>query len=77
MAKALTSEQLFARFQAFDEAADHLQLDWTDDPLEREQGKIVSQQIRLLADKARDKAQKALRREEAAAAAKRLFEKRK
>lgn len=67
MAKALTSEQLFARFQAFDEAAEHLQLDWSDDPLEREQGLIASQQIRLLADKAKVKAHKALRREEAAA----------
>lgn len=77
MAKRMTSEDWFARFQAFDEAAEHLQLDWSDDPLEREQGKIASQQIRLLADRARNKAQKALRREEAAAAAKRLFEERK
>lgn len=72
MAKALTSEQLFARFQAFDEAAEHLQLDWTDDPLEREQGKIASEQIRLLADRVRAKAQKALTREETSAKRKQL-----
>lgn len=65
MAKTLTSKQWFARFHAFDEAADQLQLAWTDDPLEREQGLIASRHIRRLADRAKCNAHAALRREEA------------
>lgn len=76
MANKLTSRHFLARFNAFNEAADHLMHNWTDDPLEQEQKHIVSEEIRNLAYKALDKAQKALRREEAAEAAKRKFESR-
>jgi hypothetical protein len=65
VAKTLTSEQWFARFQALEEAADHLQLDWTDVALEQEQGLIASRHIRRLADQAKSNAYAALRREQA------------
>jgi cellobiose phosphorylase len=34
---------------AYDEAADHLILDWTDDALEREIGQLISDQLRAKA----------------------------
>lgn len=36
--KKLTPERLRARANAYEEAAGHLELNWTDDPLEREEG---------------------------------------
>lgn len=38
MAAKLTPEQLRARANAYEEAAGHLELAWTDDPIEREEG---------------------------------------
>lgn len=47
----LTDEQRSARIAAFEEAADHLDMDWTDNPEERSQSKIVSAKLRAMADK--------------------------
>jgi len=38
MKPKLTHAQCLARFQALDEAAEHLDREWTDDPLERSEG---------------------------------------
>jgi len=38
MAAKLTPTQLRARANAYEEAAGHLELAWTDDPVEREEG---------------------------------------
>ena len=38
MARQLSPEQLRARATAYEEAAGHLELAWTDDPKEREEG---------------------------------------
>jgi hypothetical protein len=38
MAKRLSPAQLRARAIAYEEAADHLELAWTDDPKERDEG---------------------------------------
>ena len=38
MSKKLTSHECFARAEAYNECADHLEMEWTDDPLEREEG---------------------------------------
>ena len=38
MAAKLTPTQLRARANAYEEAAEHLALAWTDDPVEREEG---------------------------------------
>lgn len=38
MAAKLSPEQLRARANAYEEAAGHLELAWTDDPIEREEG---------------------------------------
>lgn len=52
----LTTAQCTARAEALEECADHLELNWTDDPVEREQGKIVGDQLRAQAKNWRDKA---------------------
>lgn len=43
----LTADQWRARAEAWESAAGHLELDWTDDPVEREQGKVVARMCRL------------------------------
>lgn len=42
MATKLTPAQLRARANAYDEAAGHLELAWTDDPIERDEGDRLS-----------------------------------
>lgn len=39
--KPLTIAQIEARAHAYNEAAGHLELAWTDDPIEREQGNVL------------------------------------
>ncbi len=46
MATKLTPTQLRARAMAYEEAADHLELEWTDDALEREEGDRLTRQLR-------------------------------
>lgn len=38
MARRLTAKECEARYEALAEAADHLRLTWSDDPVEVEQG---------------------------------------
>lgn len=52
MPKRMTKEQWAARAEALEEAAGHLELDWTEDPIEREQGDIVTAMLRKMADEA-------------------------
>ena len=47
---SLPVPQAFARIAALEEAADHLDLDWTDMPLERADGKALSEILRSAAD---------------------------
>lgn len=49
MAKALTAKQCAARFQALDEAAEHLEQAWTDDSTEREEGLAMATWLRAQA----------------------------
>lgn len=51
MSRPLTSEQREARIIALEEAADHLDQSWTDDPVEREQGNVIAQQLRRRAER--------------------------
>jgi hypothetical protein len=44
--KKLTSKQCRARAEAYLSASEHLLLDWTDDDTEREQGNILSNQLK-------------------------------
>lgn len=45
--KALTSQQLMARYEACEEAASHLEnLGWSDDQVELEQGLLVARELR-------------------------------
>ena len=57
----MTNEQWTARAEALEEAAGHLELSWTDDPLEREQGDIVSTRLYSEARKCRQKAARAIK----------------
>lgn len=41
--KKIIQEQALARAAAFESAAEHLLLDWTDDPLEVKEGERVSE----------------------------------
>ena len=50
----LCADTLEARAAAFEEAADHLELKWTDDVLEFSQGKIVAEGLRKQAAKLKD-----------------------
>ena len=47
---ALPWPQACARIEALQEAADHLDLQWTDVPLEREEGTLISAALRETAD---------------------------
>lgn len=41
----LTADKCFALAAAFESCADHLELNWTDDPLEREAGMLVMRSL--------------------------------
>lgn len=47
----LTKSQWMARAEAYLEAAEHLELSWTDDNDEFAQGKVVSERLKKEADK--------------------------
>lgn len=47
----LNKEQMLARVAALDEAADHLEQEWTDKKAEREQGQCVSKNLRRQAER--------------------------
>ena len=50
MAKRLTREIALARAAACESAAEHLTLDWTDDPIEKEQAEYVENVLRQMLD---------------------------
>lgn len=45
-----------ARAEALEECADHLEMSWTDDAIERSQGDILAKKLRLQAERCRLKA---------------------
>lgn len=49
MAKRLTVAQMEARFQALDEASEHLRMNWTDDPVEAIEGEVMADWLRAQA----------------------------
>lgn len=51
----LTDKKIAARIEALESAASFLQLTWTDDETEMEQGQIVAAQLRKQIDKLVDK----------------------
>ena len=53
MSKGMTAKDWTARAEAFDEAAEHLDQAWTDDPLEQKQGTIAGRKIRKDAERCR------------------------
>ncbi|HGY2296349.1 TPA: hypothetical protein ACNV18_000063 [Pseudomonas putida] len=60
MAKRLAPDELYARFIALKEAADHLRLlEWTDDKTEREQGLQVAELLGRQANEYLERAQAA------------------
>ena len=46
MAKTLTTKQLEARYEALVEAAEHLQMDWTNSAVERSEGLLMADWLR-------------------------------
>jgi hypothetical protein len=54
--KRLTRERLLARALAYEESADHLELEWTDDPLEREEGDRLALLLRSECERLRIRA---------------------
>ncbi|MBS3912745.1 MAG: hypothetical protein KGZ70_13140 [Hydrogenophaga sp.] len=46
MAKKLTPERLRARANAYEEAAEHLELEWTEEPNERSEGDALIRAFR-------------------------------
>lgn len=52
----LTRERLLARALAYEEAADHLELEWTDDPIEREEGARLALLLRAECERLRTRA---------------------
>lgn len=52
-----TKKEWLARAEAYREASEHLELAWTDDKLERQQGNIVSVRLKGLYEKCLDRAQ--------------------
>lgn len=42
----MTANDHEARAAAYDSCADHLELNWTDDPLERAHGNVISDRFR-------------------------------
>lgn len=56
MSARLTVAQCEARAEAYREAADHLELNWTDDPLEYDEGARISRRLRSEETRWRDRA---------------------
>lgn len=48
--KKLSSEQYFNRGYALRECADHLMLEWTDDPEQYKEGKVISDRLITMAE---------------------------
>lgn len=46
MAKTLTTKQMEARYEALIEAAEHLQMDWTNSAVERSEGLLMADWLR-------------------------------
>ncbi|NWA11972.1 hypothetical protein [Pseudomonas gingeri] len=51
MAKKLTAKQMEARYEALNEAAEHLLMDWTDRPTEHSEGLVMSDWLKAQARK--------------------------
>lgn len=51
MSKRLTNTQIHDRCEVYDELIRHLELSWTDDLGEKEQGEIVTAQLEKLRDR--------------------------
>lgn len=47
----MTEQQIDARMEAYQQAITSLELYWTDDPVEREQGRKLAEQLRKQADR--------------------------
>lgn len=45
MNRQLTAEECFAKAQAYEECAEHLGLEWTDDVLERNAGDAIARSL--------------------------------
>lgn len=59
MAKRLTIAQMEARYQALDEASEHLRMNWTDNALEAVEGEVMADWLRAQALSWLEKAQAA------------------
>lgn len=46
MNRKLTAEECFAKAEAYMSCADHLDLEWTEDPLERKAGELLQRTLR-------------------------------
>lgn len=57
MAKRLTVAQLMARYEALSEASEHLRMEWTDNPVEAQQGEIMADLLRDMSLKWLEKAE--------------------
>ena len=55
---SLNPQQLHARAEALEECAEHLGLDWTEDPTERAEGNQLADRLRSEARMWRDRAQR-------------------
>jgi len=44
--RKLTAKECFAKAEAYKSCADHLELEWTDDPLERKFGDVLQKTMR-------------------------------
>lgn len=64
MTQRLTFERCTARAEALEECADHLEQNWTDDPIERQEGQHIERNLRATADWYRTKAAKLKRKEQ-------------
>ena len=51
MAKKLTAKQMHARYEALNEAAEHLLMTWTDNPVESAEGLVMSDWLKEQARK--------------------------
>jgi hypothetical protein len=45
--RKLTADECFARAEAYEECADHLALEWTADPVEKQAGEKVESALRI------------------------------
>ncbi|WP_426237389.1 hypothetical protein [Pseudomonas sp. TWP3-2] len=51
MAKKLTAKQMEGRYEALNEAAEHLLMDWTNVPSELAEGRVMSEWLKRQAEK--------------------------